>query len=226
LRSADGSGELRLPSYDLFSSTEILSRMALEKMLAGLMSRRLDDLDLVAFLVDGVHFGESTCIVALGIGSDGTKHPLAVEEGSTENATLVTGLVTGLRDCGLDVTRSVLAVLDGSGALARAVKDVFGKPLIQRCQEHYVDLRIMPRSRSADNVRAVHGAWSTHELGIIRILERARHAYAPRKPDRVSAGHESDPQFSVPPPAGRSPAPAAAHAAARPSAHRHSPHDG
>ena len=40
VRAADGSGELRLPSYDLFSSTEILSQMALERMLAGLSSRR------------------------------------------------------------------------------------------------------------------------------------------------------------------------------------------
>jgi transposase-like protein len=87
-------------------------------------------------MVDGVHFGEHTCVVALGIGIDGTKHPLAVEEGSTENATLATGLITGLRDRGLDVTRPILAVLDGSAALARAVRDVFDKPLIQRCQQH------------------------------------------------------------------------------------------
>ena len=179
VRAADGSAELRLPSYDLFSSTEILSQMALEKMLAGLssrryghglepagqaaearatpasksavsrrfvaatetalaelMSRRLDDLDLVAFMVDGVHFGESTCVVALGIGIDGVKHPLAVEEGSTENATLVTDLITGLRERGLDVTKPILAVIDGSKALSRAINDVFDKPLIHRCQAH------------------------------------------------------------------------------------------
>ncbi len=181
VRAADGSGELRLPSYDLFSSTEILGQMALEKMLAGLssrrytaglepagqaveeaaaatsksavsrrfvaatetalaelMARRLEDLDLVAFMVDGVHFGEHTCVVALGIGIDGTKHPLAVEEGSTENATLVTGLITGLRERGLDVTKPILAVLDGAKALSRAVKDVFDKPLIHRCQQHKI----------------------------------------------------------------------------------------
>ena len=40
VRAADGSGELHLPSYDLFSSTEILSYLAMEKMLAGLSSRR------------------------------------------------------------------------------------------------------------------------------------------------------------------------------------------
>src|SRR2546423_5736352 len=111
---------------------------ATETALAELMSRRLDDLDLVAFMADGVHFGESICVVALGIGIDGVKHPLAVEEGSTENATLVTGLITGLRERDLDVTQPVLAVLDGSKALARAVKDVFDKPLIHRCQEHKI----------------------------------------------------------------------------------------
>jgi putative transposase len=181
VRAADGAGELHLPSYDLFSSTEMLGRLALQKMLAGLssrryprglepagqaveaqaastsksavsrrfvaatetalaelMTRRLDDLDLVALMVDGVHFGEHTCVVALGIGIDGAKHPLAVEEGSTENATLVTDLITGLRDRGLDVNRPILAVLDGAKALSRAVKDVFDQPLIQRCQQHKI----------------------------------------------------------------------------------------
>ncbi len=40
VRAADGSGELHLPSYDLFASTEILGRLVMEKMLAGLSSRR------------------------------------------------------------------------------------------------------------------------------------------------------------------------------------------
>jgi putative transposase len=42
VRAADGSGELHLPSYDLFSSAEVLGRLAMEKMLAGLSSRRYD----------------------------------------------------------------------------------------------------------------------------------------------------------------------------------------
>jgi hypothetical protein len=40
--------------------------------------------------------------------------------GSTENTTLVTELIVGLRERGLDVTRPILAVLDGSKALRRA----------------------------------------------------------------------------------------------------------
>jgi putative transposase len=180
VRAGDGSGEVRLPSYELFSSSEVLGRMALERMLAGLSTRRYDHglepvgdqveataaatsrsavsrrfvaatehalaqlmaadlsgLDLVAVMVDGVGFAEHLCVVALGIGIDGTKHPLALVEGSTENATLVRDLV-GLRERGLDVTRPILAVLDGSKALSRAVRDVFDKPIIQRCQEHKI----------------------------------------------------------------------------------------
>jgi putative transposase len=195
MRASDGSGELPVPSYELFSGTEVLGRMAMEKMLAGLstrryraglepvgvdveqqaaatsrsavsrrfiaatetalgrlMTRRLDDLDLVAFFVDGVHFGEHTCVVALGVDIDGVKHPLAVEEGSTENATLVTGLICGLRDRGLDVTKPILAIIDGSKALARAIRDVFDKPLIQRCQQHKIE---NVKNRLPDRLKSV-----------------------------------------------------------------------
>ena len=42
-----------------------------------------------------------------------------MEEGSTENAAVVTDLITGLRERGLDATRPILAVLDGAKALSR-----------------------------------------------------------------------------------------------------------
>ena len=74
----------------------------------------------------------------MGIGIDGTKHPLAVAEGSTENATLVTDLLVGLRDRGLDVTRPVLVVIDGSKALSAALRAVFDHPVMARCQLHKI----------------------------------------------------------------------------------------
>jgi putative transposase len=181
VRAADGSGELSVPSYELFTSTEILGRMAMEKMLAGLSTRRypvglepvgehvaekssatsksavsrrfvamtetalaellaadLSGLDLVALMIDGVHFAETCCIVALGIDIEGNKRPLALVEGSTENATLVTDLLVGLRGRGLDVTRPMLVGIDGSKALRKAVVDVLDHPVIQRCQLHKV----------------------------------------------------------------------------------------
>ena len=170
---SDGSGEVPVPAYDLFSSTELLGEMALAKMMAKLSTRRyraglepvgtnveatarstsksavsrrfvgateaalgellgsdLSALDLVALMVDGVHFAEHLVVVAMGIGIDGTKHPLAPAEGSTENATLVTDLLVGLRERGLDVTRPLLVVIDGAKALSSAVRAVFDHPVI------------------------------------------------------------------------------------------------
>jgi putative transposase len=181
VRAADGSGELPVPSYELFAGTEILGAMAMERMLAGLSTRRypvglepvgeavtasgrstsksavsrkfvamtetalaellsadLTGVDLVALMIDGVHFGETCCVVALGIDERGAKHPLGLVEGATENATVVTDLLVGLRDRGLDVTRPILVGIDGAKALRKAVVDVFDAPVIQRCQLHKI----------------------------------------------------------------------------------------
>ncbi|MGH8996935.1 MAG: IS256 family transposase [Acidimicrobiales bacterium] len=181
VRSADRSAEVALSTYECFSSTELLGRMAMEKMLAKISTRRyqaglepvgtavearsrgtsrsavsrrfvaatetalaelmaadLTGLDLVALMVDGVNFAGHCCVVAVGIDIDGTKHPLGVVEGDTENATLVTDLLVGLRDRGLDVTRPILCVIDGAKALAAAVKAVFDHPVIARCQLHKI----------------------------------------------------------------------------------------
>jgi putative transposase len=62
--------------------------------------------------------------------------PLALAEGATDNTTVVTELLVGLRERGLEVARPILVVLDGAKALRRAVTDVFDHPVIQRCQLH------------------------------------------------------------------------------------------
>jgi putative transposase len=168
VRTPDNRSEVVVPAYELFSSTELLGELALERMMAKLSTRRygaglepvgaaveasaratsrsavsrrfvamteralaelmdadLCELDLVALLIDGVHFAEHLCVVALGISIDGTKIPLGLVEGSTENTTVVTDLLTNLRERGLDVTRPVLVVIDGAKALAAAVRAVF-----------------------------------------------------------------------------------------------------
>ena len=40
VRAADGLGELPVAAYQLFSGTEVLGRLALERMLGGLSTRR------------------------------------------------------------------------------------------------------------------------------------------------------------------------------------------
>lgn len=133
VRTADRTRELPVPAYEYFARGDALSVMAVERMLAGLSSRRyttglepvgrvvessatsksksavsrrfvaltktaleemltrrLDDLDIVALMIDGVHVGDHLCVVALGIDIDGMKHPLGLWEGATENKRVVT----------------------------------------------------------------------------------------------------------------------------------------
>lgn len=179
VRTADGTAEVAVPSYELFSTTDLLGEMALERMLAGLSTRRyavglepvgsgvaaaasgtsksaisrrfvaltqtaleellsadLSQLDVVALMIDGVGFGEHLCVVALAIAADGTKHPIGLVEGATENAGVCTDLLADLQARGLDCDRPILVVIDGSKALAGAVRRVFRRPVVQRCQEH------------------------------------------------------------------------------------------
>jgi transposase-like protein len=179
VRTADGTREVAVPTYQAFAATELLDQLAVERMLAKLSTRRypaglepvgtqvvqassgtsksavsrrfvartehaladllaqdLTGMDLVALMVDGIRVAEHTCVVALGITLDGTKVPLALAEGATENATVVTEVLAGLRDRGLEVTRPILVVIDGAKALRRAVTEVFDHPVIQRCQLH------------------------------------------------------------------------------------------
>jgi putative transposase len=204
VRAADGSGELPVAAYQLFSQTEVLGRLALERMLGGLSTRRyrlglepvgtaveraasgssksaisrrfvamtqvalaellsadLSTLDLVCLMIDGVHFGEHTCVVALGIAIDGTKHPLALVEGSTENTTLARELLVGLRERGLDVTKPILVVIDGSKALRRAILDVFDHPVLARCQQHKIrNVRDrLPQRLQGPVERRMRAAW-------------------------------------------------------------------
>ena len=85
---------------------------------------------MIALMIDGVRFGEHVCVVALGIGLDGTKHPFALVEGSTEDATTVTELLVGLRERGLNTTRPIFVGIDGAKALRTAVLRVFDHPVI------------------------------------------------------------------------------------------------
>lgn len=58
-------------------------------------------------------------------------------EGTTENGVVCTRLVADLADRGLDCTHGVLFVIDGSKALTKAIRSVFGgNAVIQRCQRH------------------------------------------------------------------------------------------
>jgi putative transposase len=180
MRGKDEDLERPLATYDHFASRDALSRVVLERMLAGvstrrygrtgepvgeqveakarsvskssisrtfvqrtsetlaqLMSRRLDDVRLAVLMLDGIELKGRCCVVALGITTDGVKVPLGLWEGSTENKTVATALLSDLLERGLDVEQGVLVVIDGSKALRAAVNAVLGdRTPVHRCVRH------------------------------------------------------------------------------------------
>jgi putative transposase len=179
VRTADGEREVKLATYEHFADRDPLARVVLERMLAGvstrryertqepvgegvaaaarstskssvsrsfvertrdglaeLMSRDLSDMRLAVMMLDGIDLKGRTNVVALGITTDGVRVPLGLWEGSTENATVATALLTDLVARGLDPEQGMLFVIDGAKALRKAIRTVFGEVPVQRCQRH------------------------------------------------------------------------------------------
>jgi len=175
-----GGHEVPLTTYALFAGEDQLSKVVLERMLAGLATRRhpaaaepvgeavegtatatsrsaisrrfvvatktalaellardLGPLDIKVLMVDGEHIADHCCVVALAITADGTKVPVGLWEGSTENKTVAKHLLADLVSRGLNTDDGLLVVIDGAKALSAAVTEVFGaKAAIQRCTVH------------------------------------------------------------------------------------------
>jgi putative transposase len=105
--------------------------------LKDMMERRLDQTRLCALLIDATPFQGQQMVAALGIAQDGRKTILGIRQGATENATVVSELLSDLVSRGLDFTEPRLYILDGGKALTAAVKKHAGESAaIQRCQVH------------------------------------------------------------------------------------------
>jgi putative transposase len=174
------AGEVPLAAYGIFAQGDLLNRVAVERMLAGvatrsferaadpigskqrakarstsksavsrrfvtgtkrsldeLLGRDLSELNAAVLMIDGVDFAGQCCVVALVVTADGTKVPVGLRLGDTENKTVVTALLADLVDRRLNCSSGLLVVIDGAKALAAAVRKVFGDlALVQRCQIH------------------------------------------------------------------------------------------
>ncbi|HEX9177667.1 MAG TPA: IS256 family transposase [Mycobacterium sp.] len=199
-RTVDGH-EVPLTSYTQFASDDLLSQVVMERMLAGvatrrhartgepvgtqvveqakstsrsaisrrfvrqtetalgeLMARDLSGEDIKVLMLDGEHMAERCVVVALAITADGTKKPVGLWDGSTENKTVVRALLADLVARGLAFDDGLLVVLDGAKALSAAVREVFGdKALIQRCTLH-------KRRNVADHLPDKDKAWVDAKL--------------------------------------------------------------
>jgi transposase-like protein len=141
---------------------------ATAERLAEFRSRPLDDQPWRICFVDGFDFAGHTMVGALGVTADGTKVPLGVVEGSTENKAVVRHLIADLRDGGLDAAEGILFVLDGGKALATAVRDVFGDhAVIARCRQHKqrTVLDHLPETERPWVRRKLRAAWANPNAG-------------------------------------------------------------
>ena len=159
------------------TSKSSVSRAFVERTrhaLAELMGRRLDDVRLAVLMLDGIELQGRTNIVALGITTDGVKIPLGLWEGSTENATVATALLSDLVSRGLDPEQGILFVIDGAKALRKAIRNVFGEQApVQRCVRHKERnvLEHLPERDRPAVKRRLRGAWaeSDHERALDRL---------------------------------------------------------
>jgi len=159
------------------TSKSAVSRAFIErtrKALAELIARRLDDVRLAVLMLDGIELQGRTNIVALGITTEGVKIPLGLWEGSTENSTVATALLSDLVERGLDPAQGVLFVIDGSKALRKAIRNVFGEAPVQRCVRHKERnvLEHLPQRDRPAVKRRLRAAWAEADHG--RARERLR----------------------------------------------------
>jgi len=175
-----GGTEIDLDTWKVFSSADLLNSLVVERMLAGvatrrhtdvaepvgadiearsrsmsksaisrrfvaatktalaeLMARSLADLDVAVLMIDGLDVADQCVVAALVITTDGTKVPVGLWLGDTENKTVVTALLADLVARGLHTQSGVLGVIDGAKALAAGIKKVFGDAaVVQRCTLH------------------------------------------------------------------------------------------
>ena len=158
------------------TSKSAASRALIDKTtekLAVFVDRRLDDIDLIAMMLDGIEFAEETVIVALGVTTDGTKVPLGLWTGSTENHVVAGALLQNLIERGLRVEEPLLCVIDGGKGIHKALRQVLGdRAVIQRCQVHKLrNVRDhLPEARRAYVARQMHDAYRSKSAVVAKKL--------------------------------------------------------
>ena len=179
-----------------------VSKSSVSRRFVALTQKRMDewlstpigDLDIRVVMIDGKAFREHCMLIALGLDSKGNKHVLGIREGTTESAGVVKALLTGLVERGLQTEKPMLFVIDGSKALAKAIRDVYGKlGLIQRCQEHKRRnvLDHLPDHKHAHVSRVLRQAWEAKSVSVAeRQLRQLANALAQEHPGAAASLRE------------------------------------
>ncbi len=163
---------VRLPTGDVPAPAGAgVSKSAASRHFVALSAARMKEwmtsdlaaLDIMVVQIDGIHITEHLVLVAaIGIDSEGVKHPLGLIEGATEHGAVVQALIDDLVERGLDPVVPRLFIIDGSKALAKAIRRSFGRhTAIQRCQIHKARniMERLPNSLHAAVRRVLRQAW-------------------------------------------------------------------
>ena len=187
---------VRLPAGDIPATAGAgVSKSAVSRRFVALsaaqmrewMAADLSQLDLLVIQIDGIHIdNDLVLLAAAGIDGEGTKHPLGVVEGASENAVVVQALLDNLVERGLDPKVCRLFIIDGSKALRKAIRRTFGKRTpIQRCQVHKGRniMERLPKHLHASVRRTLRQAWELDDAAkaeqLIRNLARRLEQIAP-----------------------------------------------
>lgn len=110
---------------------------ASEQALKEFESRDISGKDIIAIEIDGKALAKQEILIVLGITMKGEKITLGFAQSHTENNRAIKQLLKQIINRGLDYSKGILVVSDGSKAIKKAIKEVFGKyHLHQRCQWH------------------------------------------------------------------------------------------
>jgi transposase-like protein len=145
--------------------------------LQELNERSLVGQELLILYLDGMVYGEHHVLGAVGIDREGFKHALGVRLGSSENTVIAKDLLTDLVARGLDPQVMRLFVIDGSKALRKAVKEVFGTyAVVQRCRTHKLRnvLAYLPQHLQEQTAAVIKAAYKLpYKEGLARLKTQA-----------------------------------------------------
>jgi transposase-like protein len=187
---------VRLPGGDIPATRGSgVSKSAVSRRFVALSAERMQEwmaadlsrLDLLIIQIDGIHIEDNLMLLAaVGIDGNGTKHPLGVIEGATENAAVAQALLDNLIGRGLDPTVCRLFIVDGAKALSKAIRNTFGRHTpIQRCQVHKARniTERLAKPLHASVRKALRQAWELDDADkaekLIRNLARRLEREAP-----------------------------------------------
>ena len=120
------------------SSVSRAFKRASQKDLDFINHGELSEYTFIGLAIDGIEIAGRVVVAVLGITSELEKLPIGLIEGDTENSEVVQDLLTSLIERGFRFhCNYLLCLLDGSKALRKAVRSVFGDvALVQRCWLH------------------------------------------------------------------------------------------